>query len=56
MDRRVWWATVHRLTEWDTTEVTALTHTHTHTQIGMKGEFQKREKRDSIGNNLIQLT
>ena len=31
MDRRVWWATVHRLTEWDTTEVTALTHTHTHT-------------------------
>ena len=22
MDRRVWWATIHRVTEWDTTEVT----------------------------------
>ena len=22
MDGRVWWATIHRVTEWDTTEVT----------------------------------
>ena len=30
MDGGAWWATVHGVTESDTTELT-LTHTHTHT-------------------------
>ena len=30
MHRGAWWATVHRVTESDTTEVTELAHTHTH--------------------------
>ena len=29
MDRGAWWATVHRVTELDTTEATEHTHTHT---------------------------
>ena len=31
MDRGAWWATVHEVTESDTTEQIAHTHTHTHT-------------------------
>ena len=30
MDRGAWQATVHRVAELDTTEVTSHTHTHTH--------------------------
>ena len=30
INRGAWWATVHRVTESDTTEVTELAHTHTH--------------------------
>ena len=31
MDRGAWWASVCRVAEFDTTEVTSHTHTHTHT-------------------------
>ena len=39
MDRGVWWATVHRVTESDTTEVTSHTHTHTYTELFYSVQF-----------------
>ena len=37
MDRGAWWATVHIVTESDTTEATPHTHTHTHTRAILTG-------------------